>query len=79
MEQWKAETGGGHNKNGKGKKTHEMAIKDLRNEIEEPWCYSESMAPVRNIFLAIFLLFMNILVPGFGTVLSGCFVAPDLK
>ena len=62
---------------GKGqKKTHEMAIKELKNEIEEPWCFLESLAPVKNLCLAIFLLICNILLPGLGTVFSGCFVGP---
>lgn len=53
-----------------------MAIKTLKNEIEEPWCFSESLAPVKNVCLAILLLLFNIFVPGLGTILSGFFVGP---
>lgn len=58
----------------KAKKTKEMLLKELKNDLEEPWCCVESLAPVKSVGLAVFLCLLNVLFPGSGTALSGCLV-----
>ena len=42
----------------------------LHNDIEDGWCLPTAMAPLRNVWLAVLLCVLNILIPGFGTLLS---------
>ena len=56
------------------KKTKEMLLKELKNDLEEPWCCVESLAPVNSVSLAFALCACNVFVPGLGTALSGCCV-----
>ena len=58
--------------NGSVKKTKEMLLKELRNDIEEPWCCVESLAPIKGFCTALTLCILNFLQPGLGTLISAC-------
>ena len=49
-----------------------MRIRDLQNELEEPWCCVDGLAPIKGTCTAVMLCFLNIILPGFGTIISGC-------
>jgi hypothetical protein len=57
-----------------GKKPKETRIREIQNEMEEPWCCVNGLAPVKSVCGAVMLCFINIILPGFGTILSGCTV-----
>lgn len=57
------------------KKTKEMLIRELKNDLEDPWCCIESLAPVKSVGLAIFLFLCNFFFPGLGTLISGLVTA----
>ena len=42
-------------------------------------CCTEGLVPVRKLGVAGFLLFLNIFLPGFGTIFSGCCAKKDEK
>lgn len=47
-------------------------IRMLNNELESAWCCSEGLVPVRSPCRASLLCFVNIILPGFGTIISAC-------
>jgi hypothetical protein len=57
---------------GKIKRTRKETIRLQKNGLVEPWCFMEGLAPIQNIYLAYFLYFLNIFVPGFGSFCSAC-------
>ena len=48
-----------------------MLIRELKNELEDPWCCIESLAPITSVGTAIVLLLFNFFIPGLGTLISG--------
>ena len=42
-------------------------------------CCTEGLVPVRKLGVAGFLLFLNIFLPGFGTIFSGCCAKKEEK
>ena len=50
---------------------------DAELEIENAWCCTEGLLPVRSKGVAMCLCILNILIPGFGTILSTCFAKTD--
>lgn len=62
------------------KKTKEMLLRELRNDLEEPWCCLESLAPVKSVGTAIFFFILNFFFPGLGTLCSGlCIPVPSTE
>ena len=53
-------------------KSKEHRIRDLKYGLEEPWCCDKSMSPVQSVPLAVFLAFLNLILPGTGTIFSAC-------
>ena len=49
-----------------------MRVRALKNELEEAWCCSEVLVPVRSPVRAAGLCFVNVILPGVGTAISGC-------
>ena len=37
------------------KKTKEMLIRELKNDLEEPWCCIDSLAPIKSVGLAVLI------------------------
>ena len=58
----------------RGKRPKEARIREIQNEMEEPWCCVNGLAPVKGVCAAVLLCFLNIILPGFGTIVSGCMV-----
>lgn len=62
------------------RKTKEMLLRELKNDLEEPWCCLESLAPVKNLKVAVFFFLMNFFFPGLGTLFSGvCIPEPVVE
>jgi hypothetical protein len=57
---------------GRKKKPKEVRIRELQNDLEEPWCCLNGLAPIKSPATAILLTMLNTLLPGFGTLVSAC-------
>lgn len=64
--------------NNKGK-TKIQRIHDAELNIENAWCCTEGLLPVKSTATAMLLCILNILIPGFGTLLSTCFANVDQR
>lgn len=60
-------------------KTKIQKVHDAELEIENAWCCTEGLLPVRSTGVAMLLCILNILIPGFGTLLSTCFARTSEK
>ena len=47
-------------------------VRVLRNQLSDAWCLSDGLAPVKGKCVCYLILFVNILLPGFGTMISAC-------
>ena len=55
----------------------EQRIRLQKNELEQAWCFEEGLLPVKGLYAAFGCCFLNLIIPGAGTILSVCFVREE--
>mmetsp|Transcript_11056 Transcript_11056/g.18489 ORF Transcript_11056/g.18489 Transcript_11056/m.18489 type:complete len:467 (-) Transcript_11056:34-1434(-) len=61
------------------KQSKKKRINDLEAELSETWCIQSGLSPVTSRFLGVFIVFFNIVLPGFGTMFSACCGRPRIN
>ena len=59
------------------KLSKEQRIRLQKNELEQAWCFQEGLLPVKSTGAAFACCFLNLILPGSGTILSVCFVTEE--
>ena len=59
------------------KLSKEQRIRLQKNELEQAWCFQEGLLPVKSLYAAFGCCFLNLIIPGCGTLASICFVSEE--